>query len=111
MDYLRSDRNALWLAPVVLGIGSCLCSFAPLLYFWGTVVIPIDAEHMPLGDAFGYGMQLTEQLTTWQAAYTVLLYCVPLGLMFVVGIGSFFLIRAYQSGDPKSQQSPRPPAK
>ena len=111
MDFLRSDRNALWLAPVVLGIGSCLCSFAPMLYLWGTVVIPIDAEHMPLGDAFGYGAQLTERLTTWQAIYTVLLYCVPLALMVMVAAVSFFLIRDYQSRDPNASKGSTRPSK
>jgi hypothetical protein len=109
MDFLRSDRNALWLAPVVLGIGSCLCSFAPMLYFWGTVVIPIDAEHMPLGDAFTYGAQLTEHLSTWQALYTILMYCIPLGLMLVVGAVSFFLIRGYQNPGSPSHKTPAPP--
>ena len=111
MNYLRSDRNAQWLVPIVLGVGSCMCSFSPMLYFWGTVVIPIDAAHMPLSDAFTYGAQLTEHLTTWQAAYTVLLYCVPLALMLVVGAVSFFLIRGYQSQATPLHKAPAPPLK
>ena len=111
MDFLRSDRNALWLVPLVLGIGSCVCSFAPMLYLWGTVVIPIDAQHMPLGDTFAFAGKLSENLTPWQAVYTVLLYCVPLSLMVAVAALGFFLIRGYQSQGLASKKPSKPPIK
>jgi hypothetical protein len=108
MDFVRSNRNALWLVPIVLGVGSCVCSFSPMLYFWGTVVIPIDAEHMPLGDTVALATELSENLTTWQILYTLSMYCIPLMLMASVAVASFALVRGVQNRNKSAQQSPPP---
>src|SRR5689334_10443224 len=96
MEFVRSNRNALWILPVVLGIGSCICSFSPMLYFWGTLVIPIDAEKLPLGDTVALATELSENLTTWQILYTISMYCIPLIVMATVTMITFVLVRSYQ---------------
>ena len=98
-------------APLVLSVASCICSFSPLLYFWGTLVIPIDAEHLPLGEALTTAVQMTENLNTWQVVYTLLMYCIPLTLLLVVGLGSFVFIREYQNQSAAPQKPYTPEQK
>lgn len=109
MNFLRSDKNAQWIVPVVLGLVSCVGSFAPMLYFWGTVIIPIDAEHMPLGETVANAIALAERLSTTQIVYTFFMYCIPPALLITVGLVSFVLIRGYQDRNAHPPAPPRPP--
>jgi hypothetical protein len=104
MEFVRSNRNALWLVPIVLGVGSCICSFSPLLYFWGTLIIPINAEELPLGDTVALATELSENLTTWQILYTISMYCIPLAVMGIVLVASFVFVQSYQKRNAASQK-------
>ena len=104
MEFLRSDKNAQWLVPVVLGVASCLCSFGVMLFLFAQVVVPMDTS-MPLEDLIPYAMRLSETLSAGQLLYITSMYCIPPVLLVGVGIVSFFFVRGYQA----EHQPPKPP--
>jgi hypothetical protein len=96
MDFLRTNKNAQWLVPVVAGVFSCACSCGVMFCLFATVVMPANYANVPPDQAFQYGLQLGQHATPAQQLFSLAMYCVPPLLFVVVGIAAFLWLRSYQ---------------
>jgi len=109
MDFLRSNKSAQWVVPIGLGLFSCVCSCAPMMCLFMTVVMPIDTTGMPPDQAFQMGLELGQQASAGQQLYSLSMYCVPPFLLVAVGLVSFFLVRGYQQRNAPPAPPPSAP--
>jgi hypothetical protein len=111
MNFVRSNKNAQWLVPIVAGVFSCVCSCGLMFCLFMTVVMPADYTSVPPDQAFQYGLQLGQHANQAQQLYSLAMYCIPPLLLIVVGIAAFFAIRSYQKRNTSpGSVPPSPPA-
>ncbi len=98
MNELLQSPHARWIVPVLLGMFSCICACAVMFCLWTTVIMPADTGGaVGVQEGFMQGFEAGRDATPFQSLYALSMFCVPPVLMVIVGVGSYFLMRAFQS--------------